>query len=235
MQTTDKYKVVATLVRSFFKAFSTGIIESQTSPKDGKQQPQAVKRIMLEHYEHIAPAFLDTLFYPLAVMNFQYEEVETIVTNAQKEDLSMMELVRKVCKDASLYQVLVDAYKRNFSCLLAGKTPSLEEYFNSIIRCTTPSNNSIDQDKAIRLAVHTTMSAYAQGLKQTLENTHSFQHATVLVLMLDTMNALLADAPISYSDDEDLSSLFLKVCQSQHNVEVMAKEMDTVYEELSKE
>ena len=50
----DKYKVQAALVRSFFDAFSHGVIESQVEDPKEKTTPQSVKKLMLEHYEHIA-------------------------------------------------------------------------------------------------------------------------------------------------------------------------------------
>lgn len=54
----DKYKVQAALVRSFFDAFSHGVIESQVEDPKEKTTPQSVKKLMLEHYEHIGARFL---------------------------------------------------------------------------------------------------------------------------------------------------------------------------------
>ena len=55
--------------------------------------------------------------------------------------------------------------------------------------------------------------------------------------MLDAMNILLLDEAVDFADAEaaDLASLFLKVCQTQHNFTVMTNEMDRTYSELMKE
>ena len=55
--------------------------------------------------------------------------------------------------------------------------------------------------------------------------------------MLDAMNILLLDKAVDFADAEasDLASLFLKVCQTQHNFTVMTDEMDRTYSELMKE
>ena len=78
----DKYKVQAALVRSFFDAFSHGVIDSQVEDPKEKTTPQSVKKLMLEHYEHIAPAFFDTMFFPLAAMNYKYEDIAALAREA---------------------------------------------------------------------------------------------------------------------------------------------------------
>ena len=69
----NKYKVLATLVRSFFDAFSSGIIDSTVGDKTdtpaNRHTPKMVKQMMLDHYEHISPVFMDTMFFPLAAMS----------------------------------------------------------------------------------------------------------------------------------------------------------------------
>ena len=89
----DKYKVQAALVRSFFDAFSHGVIESQVEDRKEKTTPQSVKKLMLEHYEHIAPAFFDTMFFPLAAMNYKYEDIAALAREAQQRGDDMMALV----------------------------------------------------------------------------------------------------------------------------------------------
>ena len=81
----NKYKVLATLVRSFFDAFSSGIIDNNAADKSAtpadRHTPKAVKQMMLDHYEHIAPVFMDTMFFPLAAMNYEYSDIERVVRN----------------------------------------------------------------------------------------------------------------------------------------------------------
>ena len=263
----DKYKVQAALVRSFFDAFSHGVIESQMEDRNEKTTPQSVKKLMLEHYEHIAPAFFDTMFFPLAAMNYKYEDIAALAREAQQRGDDMMALVRTACGDEASYNALVEEYKRNFSMLLAGRYLSNADHLEGYVRkAEAETEASVDSDRAIELTVRVVMFAYVRGLRQTGEGArfdrsvqlgqvhplgenarsdrsahliqvHPLRGATLFRLMLDAMNILLLDEAVDFADAEaaDLASLFLKVCQTQHNFTVMTNEMDRTYSELMKE
>ena len=263
----DKYKVQAALVRSFFDAFSHGVIESQGEDKKEKTTPQSVKKLMLEHYEHIAPAFFDTMFFPLAAMNYKYEDIAALAREAQQRGDDMMALVRTACGDEAYYNAMVEEYKRNFSMLLAGRYLSNADHLEGYVRkAEAETEASVDSDRAIELTVRVVMFAYVRGLRQTgdgacfdksahlgqvhpqqedarfdrsahLRQVHPLRGATLFRLMLDAMNILLLDKAVDFADAEaaDLASLFLKVCQTQHNFTVMTNEMDRTYSELMKE
>ena len=263
----DKYKVQAALVRSFFDAFSHGVIESQVEDPKEKTKPQSVKKLMLEHYEHIAPAFFDTMFFPLAAMNYKYEDIAALAREAQQRGDDMMALVRTACGDEAYYNAMVEEYKRNFSMLLAGRYLSNADHLEGYVRkAEAETEASVDSDRAIELTVRVVMFAYVRGLRQTGEGArfdrsvqlgqvhplgenarsdrsahliqvHPLRGATLFRLMLDAMNILLLDEAVDFADAEaaDLASLFLKVCQTQHNFTVMTDEMDRTYSELMKE
>ena len=263
----DKYKVQAALVRSFFDAFSHGVIESQMEDRNEKTTPQSVKKLMLEHYEHIAPAFFDTMFFPLAAMNYKYEDIAALAREAQQRGDDMMALVRTACGDEAYYNAMVEEYKRNFSMLLAGRYLSNADHLEGYVRkAKEETEASVDSDRAIELTVRVVMFAYVRGLRQTGENArsdrsvhlrqvhplgenarsdrsahlkqvHPLRGATLFLLMRDAMNILLLDEAVDFADAEaaDLASLFLKVCQTQHNFTVMTNEMDRTYSELMKE
>lgn len=263
----DKYKVQAALVRSFFDAFSHGVIESQVEDRKEKTTPQSVKKLMLEHYEHIAPAFFDTMFFPLAAMNYKYEDIAALAREAQQRGDDMMALVRTACGNEAYYNAMVEEYKRNFSMLLAGKYLSNADHLEGYVRkAEAETEASVDSDRAIELTVRVVMFAYVRGLRQTgdgacfdksvhlgqvhplgegarfdrsahLGQVHPLRGATLFRLMLDAMNILLLDEAVDFADAEasDLASLFLKVCQTQHNFTVMTDEMDRTYSELMKE
>lgn len=244
----DKYKVQAALVRSFFDAFSHGVIESQVEDRNEKTTPQSVKKLMLEHYEHIAPAFFDTMFFPLAAMNYKYEEIAALAREAQQRGDDMMALVRTACGDEAYYNAMVEEYKRNFSMLLAGRHLSNADHLEGYVRNAEETEASVDSDRAIELTVRVVMFAYVRGLRQTGESArfdrsahlgqvHPLRGDTLFRLMLDAMNILLLDEAVDFADAEaaDLASLFLKVCQTQHNFTVMTNEMDRTYSELMKE
>lgn len=262
----DKYKVQAALVRSFFDAFSHGVIESQVEDPKEKTTPQSVKKLMLEHYEHIAPAFFDTMFFPLAAMNYKYEDIAALAREAQQRGDDMMALVRTACGNEAYYNAMVEEYKRNFSMLLAGRYLSNADHLEGYVRkAEAETEASVDSDRAIELTVRVVMFAYVRGLRQTGEDArfdksvhlgqvhplgedarsdrsvHLRQvqpnQATLFRLMLDAMNILLLDEAVDFADAEaaDLASLFLKVCQTQHNFTVMTDEMDRTYSKLMKE
>ena len=263
----DKYKVQAALVRSFFDAFSHGVIDSQVEDPKEKTTPQSVKKLMLEHYEHIAPAFFDTMFFPLAAMNYKYEDIAALAREAQQRGDDMMALVRTACGNEAYYNALVEEYKRNFSMLLAGRYLSNADHLEGYVRkAEAETEASVDSDRAIELTVRVVMFAYVRGLRQTgedarsdrsvhlgqvhplgedarsdqsvhLRQVHPLHGATLFRLMLDAMNILLLDEAVDFADAEaaDLASLFLKVCQTQHNFTVMTDEMDRTYSELIKE
>lgn len=255
------------MVRSFFDAFSHGVIESQVEDRKEKTTPQSVKKLMLEHYEHIAPAFFDIMFFPLAAMNYKYEEIAALAREAQQRGDDMMALVRTACGNEAYYNAMVEEYKRNFSMLLAGKYLSNADHLEGYVRkAKEETEASVDSDRAIELTVRVVMFAYVRGLRQTGEDArsdrsvhlgqvhplgegarfdrsvhlgqvHPLRGATLFRLMLDAMNILLLDEAVDFADAEaaDLASLFLKVCQTQHNFTVMTNEMDRTYSELMKE
>lgn len=263
----DKYKVQAALVRSFFDAFSHGVIESQMEDPKEKTTPQSVKKLMLEHYEHIAPAFFDTMFFPLAAMNYKYDDIAALAREAQQRGDDMMALVRTACGDEAYYNAMVEEYKRNFSMLLAGRYLSNADHLEGYVRkAEDETEASVDSDRAIELTVRVVMFAYVRGLRQTGEGArfdrsvqlgqvhplgenarsdrsahliqvHPLRGATLFRLMLDAMNILLLDEAVDFADADaaDLASLFLEVCQTQHNFTVMTNEMDRTYSELMKE
>lgn len=236
-------------MRSFFDAFSHGVIESQVEDRNEKTTPQSVKKLMLEHYEHIAPAFFDTIFFPLAAMNYKYEDIAALAREAQQRGDDMMALVRTACGDEAYYNAMVEEYKRNFSMLLAGRYLSNADHLEGYVRkAKEETEASVDSDRAIELTVRVVMFAYVRGLRQTgegarfdrsahLGQVHPLRGATLFRLMLDAMNILLLDEAVDFADAEasDLASLFLKVCQTQHNFTVMTNEMDRTYSELMKE
>lgn len=236
-------------MRSFFDAFSHGVIESQVEDRNEKTTPQSFKKLMLEHYEHIAPAFFDTMFFPLAAMNYKYEDIAALAREAQQRGDDMMALVRTACGNEAYYNAMVEEYKRNFSMLLAGRYLSNADHLEGYVRkAKEETEASVDSDRAIELTVRVVMFAYVRGLRQTGESArfdksvhlgqvHPLRGATLFRLMLDAMNILLLDEAVDFADAEaaDLASLFLKVCQTQHNFTVMTNEMDRTYSELMKE
>ena len=228
---TDRHRVLAAWVRSFFDAFSTGIIDNGKCPKAEKRQPKNVRKAMLTHYEQVAPAFLDTLFYPLAAMNFSYEETEKLTRDALRDGGDMMSLVHKACGSERLYTLLVSEYKRNFPSLLEGACPPVADHLATLKQ--DMGDDGMDTDHAIELTVRVVMRGYAQGLRLSGEPTPSFRQASLFRLLLDAMNVLLLDGVADFSAcGENLTAMFLKVCGSEHHFNVMTAEMDRTHHEI---
>lgn len=222
------------MVRSFFGAFSSGVIDGSVDGNVGRQSPKTVKQLMLNHYEHIAPSFLDIMFYPLAAMNFSYSEIEQTVKESRAAGDDMMALVRKACGDGGLYDAMVGEYKRNFSNLLAGRSASVSEHFESYTHGAGGGESAmVDGDKSIEFVVRVVMRAYVAGLKQTEGASGKFRQATLFRLLLDAMNVLLGDGAADYTDcGDDLAAMFMKVCRDEHNFSVMTAEMDRTHAEI---
>ena len=142
---TDKHKLQAALVRSFFDAFSSGVIDCGQGSVQERRQPQNVKRAMLDYYEQIAPAFFETVFFPLAVIHSGYEEMERMVRKAHQQRMDMRSMLLAACGSEAFYEALVAEYKRNFSNLLAGRyatTASLPAQSSRRARASIPTRRS---------------------------------------------------------------------------------------------
>lgn len=234
MEAIEKYKLLATLVRSFFQAFASGIIDCHVTDPREKYLPQTIKRVMLEHYGDVADAFHDTLFYPIATINFSYGEVALIVRAACNNNSTMYDLVKEVCGDEQFYLAMEKEYKRNFGLLLTGHYSSVADHLRFYTRGGT-STGTVDSDKAIRLVTRAVMMAYAKGIRQGGTGKASLHQPTLLRLLLDSMTALLHDQSPSLTDGSNnnvLGGLFAKACRSAHNVDVMTEEMESVYSYL---
>ena len=230
---TDKYKLLAALVRSFFESFSSGIIDNSHIEKaEDRNSAQTVKKLMLEHYEHIAPVFFDTLFFPLAAMNFEYADIERVVREAQQRGDDMMALVKTACASDAMYEAMVAEYKRNFSNLLAGRYATTADHLISYTHGDGADAEGIDTDRAIELTVRVVMYAYARGLRRGTEGRKSVRQASLFRLLIDAMNVLLLDEVVQFEDDDELAAMFLKVCLNEHNFTVMTSEMDRTFDEL---
>lgn len=227
-----KSKLLAALVRSFFDAFSSGVIDTSDVPVTERRKPKNVKQAMLDHYGHIAPVFFDTMFFPLAAMNFSYEDIERVVREAQQRGDDMMALVRTACASDAMYNMMVDEYKTNFTALLGGRCLPVADHL-AAHSSDVETADDFDTDRAIELTVRVVMHAYARGLGQTDNGISKFRQPTLFRLLLDAMNVLLCDEAADFSDcDEDLSEMFLKVCHTEHNFSVMTDEMDRTHGEI---
>ena len=233
MDKIDKTKVVAALVRSFFSAFSAGIIDCHVKDYADKLRPIVVKKTMLEHYEAVGPVFNETIFYPLAHLNYTMEEMEAELQKNAANCRSMTDLLGLACRTEGLLKAMVAEYKRNFTALLGGRVPDVDEHMRLYTRCE--GEGEVDCDTAIALLTRTTMFAYARGIRQGATGKASLHQATLYRLLIEAMQTLLHDRPMPLSDfteADGLAPIFIRACRSEHNFHVMATEMDATYADL---
>lgn len=225
MEDISKYKALAAMVRGFFNAYSSGIIDCHVADAYEKRKPQTVKKIMLERYEQIGGAFHDVMFYPIAHLNYSEDEITQKVQQNFHEGMTMMELVEIACRTEELHRAMINEYKRNFEFLLQGRMPNSNEHDQDYTR----GNEIIDADNAIKLVVRVVMTAYAEGVKQSGVAEQKFHQPSILRLVLDAMTVLLNDvAPDENIADntEGLAGLFMKACKKKEYFRLMTEAMD---------
>lgn len=234
MATVDKFQLTASLVKAFFDAYASGIIDCNVSDAREKGQPQVVKRVMLDHYEHIFPAFHEQMTMALAVMNFSYEEANAFFTQQKKKNPTLEELLRRVCVSDELYQALVEEYKRNFGELLAGRHSSVAQFLRSYTHGENP--EPIDSDIAIRLVTRMALRAYARGIRAANTGKVTLHQPTLYRLLAEGMWTLqLARDLPTHIKAHSFSELMLRICGSTHNFNVLNETMGDVYAELVEE
>ncbi len=218
-------------MRGFFEAFSSGIIDCHVTDIYEKSQPRTVKRIMVEHYEKVGKVMPNTLFYPVARMNYEYEEMVAMLQANINDPTITGDIMKLACRTDELYTAMKEEYKRNFMALLEGRRPSAAEHLSNYQRGKR--SNPFDTETAIVIVVRTVMSAYVEGLKAAGTGKATLHQPSILRLMLDAMTVLLNDTPPGKDFNNGMEGMFLNACRSQRNMEVMIGEMNRMYGELA--
>lgn len=216
------------MIRGFFGAYTAGIIDCHVTDTYEKHQPKTIKKVMLEHYEQISVAFHDTLFYPIAHINYSEEEITRCVQDNYKEGTTMIELVRLACKTEEMHQAMIAEYKRHFESLLQGHIPTAKEHESAYTR----GEGMMATDDAIRLVVRIVMTSYAQGIKQSGKENATLHQPSILRLTLDAMSVLLSDIEADSMLPENeggLAGMFYKACKKQEYFQLMTEAMDEAY------
>lgn len=162
----EKDKVLAAVVRTFFKYFTLGIIEAYADdPNDmSVYEPKSVKQFVVKHFEKYSQTFNEEAFYAFSRMNYIEEEVEEELKKFMSGgNVSDMELMRFACRDDEFYSTMVSEYKRNMELLLCGIFSATPEQASQYTRCNSIGNMAQDNAEAIinRIA----NKAYEKGKK----------------------------------------------------------------------
>ena len=151
MKQIRKDYVLAMLVRTFFKFFTTAVAER--AAQNGQSDPLSarnIKQMMLDHYEQISKVYNQEAFYCLSRMNYEAETVEqqlrdfTLRNGSQPTDMD-----RFACSTETFYQTMVESYKRHFMLLLEGRLATDEEFEESYIRNDTFGTMDLQQAESI--------------------------------------------------------------------------------------
>lgn len=130
--TIEKDKVLAAVVRAFFKYFTIGVLEASTdSPSDmSVYEPKNVKQTMVAHIEDVSRVFNQEVFYAISRINYAEDELErelqAFVSAGNAADA--LGLMRFACRTQPFYDAMVAEYKRNFESLLCGSFASTSDH-----------------------------------------------------------------------------------------------------------
>ena len=166
MEKIEKDKVLAAVVRTFFKYFTLGIIEAYADdPNDmSVYEPKSVKQFVVKHFEKYSQTFNEEAFYAFSRMNYIEEEVEEELKKFMSGgNVSAMELMRFACRDDEFYSTMVSEYKRNMELLLCGIFSATPEQASQYTRCNSIGN--MPQDNAEAIINRIANKAYEKGKK----------------------------------------------------------------------
>lgn len=161
----EKDKVLAAVVRTFFKYFTLGIIEAYADdPNDmSVYEPKSVKQFVVKHFEKYSQTFNEEAFYAFSRMNYLEEEVEEELQKFISSDsqTSIMDLMRFACRTDEFYSTMVSEYKRNMELLLCGIFSVTPEQASQYTRCNSIGN--MPQDNAEAIINRIANKAYEKG------------------------------------------------------------------------
>lgn len=160
----EKDKVLAAVVRTFFKYFTLGIIEAYADdPNDmSVYEPKSVKQFVVKHFEKYSQTFNEEAFYAFSRMNYLEEEVEEELKKFMSGgNVSAMELMRFACRGDEFYSTMVSEYKRNMELLLCGIFSATPEQASQYSRCS--SIGKMAQDNAEAIINRIANKAYEKG------------------------------------------------------------------------
>ena len=158
MENIGKDKVLAAVVRTFFKYFTLGVIEGKSADSADMTvyEPKNVKKVMSEHID-------------ISRINYVEEELERELQAfvAAGNKTTPMDLMRFACRSDEFYDVMVSEYKRNFESLLCGSFATLSKACEGFTECAAL--GSIAVDMAVNIINRIAHQAYGEGKKLVAE------------------------------------------------------------------
>lgn len=231
---TDRYTVLAALVRGFFLGFAEGIISNSNDDKE-TAKPQKMKQALLNHYGEIAVEFHRNMFIPIANINYSYEEIMEKVKDNGNDFGSLM---RIACHTDSMHKAMIDNYKMNFLCLLEGNIMPAREYIAAYTKGDKSTESTVDTDIAVDIVTCATVRSYVCGLKKNATGEISINQPRLYRIVIDVMNVLLSGIKEHEELPEETDGIFrimIKACRTHHNMNVMLESINNTYRQLIEE
>lgn len=171
MENIGKDKVLAAVVRTFFKYFTLGVIEGKSADSADMTvyEPKNVKKVMSEHIEDVSRIFNQEVFFAISRINYVEEELERELQAfvAAGNKTTPMDLMRFACRSDEFYDVMVSEYKRNFESLLCGTFATLSKACEGFTECEALGCIAVDMaENIINRIAH---QAYGEGKKLVAE------------------------------------------------------------------
>lgn len=247
----------AALVRAFFDAYFTGLLEARL-PEGAKREPRLLKQLVAEQYGQVATTFTSCVL-PI-FLTLRFESYEAAVADMQARHFSdatpVKLLLRYACGSKETYDNVTATYRQQLETLLTGRIQSVEAFFaaDSAARGSESSESSESSEPSessensenerpkplpstpalLRALARTVLSAYALGIRA--GGGQSLRQPTVFRLVGDAAATLLHDKPIDVWADMDrigLDGVYSRVCRTQDNYETLLAEMSQAYEDLA--
>jgi hypothetical protein len=232
----NSYQATAALMRAFFEAFGTAIVDSKYPGDDfnEKNNPSNIKQAMLEHYEEIGNYFMDIMLPTLIRLNYSDEEKveEDMLKLSHEKQISIQDYLKFACKTTKLYEATVNEYKRNMELLLGGMFSTIQEHLEQYTKGIQLA--AIDEPIAIQLMVRTIMKAYAAGIRTVKNSKLNLNQITILRLLLINTNILINNRTFEHEGD-DLIKLFEEACGNETNINVLFNTLEDMYKELAED
>ena len=232
-------RIIPAIVRGYFTAFVDGIVEGSLPENNGPQkvEPRQMKQLLLEHYEEVSKYLYTSAFDAIAIVCYDsHEELEQRLRSAVPKSLDAMTLMKHACRTEQDFMLMADEYRRNFYALLAGHVMNAEEYFEVINDEFMPlEEGEVKAERAIRAVVMAVIRGYQSGRRCVDAHTRQVNVVSVYRLLVDNMQTLLHNQPVVTPDDIDLNELFLAVCKTPENMNVMLESMQQVMHGLAEE
>ena len=232
----NSYQATAALIRAFFEAFGTAIVDSKYAGDDfnEKNNPSNIKQAMLEHYEEIGNNFMDIMLPILIRLNYSDEKkVESdILKLCSGKKSTAHDYLKFACKTTKLYEATVDEYRRNMELLLGGMFSTIPEHLEQYTKGIQLA--AIDEPKTIQLMVRTIMKTYVAGIKTAKSGKININQITILRLLLLNTNILINNRALEKETD-DLTELFEEACGNEANINTLFNTLDDMYKELAED